>query len=79
MPGQTDETEAIMRWLAEEISPDTYVNVMGQYQPQFEVGQPGRDGQPRYASIDRRPSGEEMAAAFAAARTAGLHRLDARS
>ncbi len=30
MPGQTNETEAIMRWLAEEISRHTYVNIMGQ-------------------------------------------------
>jgi putative pyruvate formate lyase activating enzyme len=78
MPGQTDEAEAIMCWLADEISPETYVNVMGQYQPQFQVGQIGRDGKPRYAPIDRRPNAGEIAAARSAAREAGLHRLDAR-
>ena len=37
MPGQTEEAAAIFRWLSEEISPDTYVNVMGQYRPEYEV------------------------------------------
>jgi putative pyruvate formate lyase activating enzyme len=78
MPGQTDECEAIMAWLAEEISPDTYVNVMGQYQPQYQVGEIAHDGTPRYASINRRPTALEMAAAHGAARAAGL-RLDARA
>ena len=78
MPGQTEECEAIMRWLATEISPDTYVNVMGQYQPQYQVGEIARDGQPRYASINRRPTRGEMAAARSAARSAGALRLDAR-
>ena len=78
MPGQSDETEAIMRWLAEEISPDTYVNIMGQYQPQYEVGEIARDGRTRYVSIDRSPSSLEMEAAYQAARAAGLSRLDMR-
>ena len=79
MPGQTEECEAIMRWLANEISPETYVNVMGQYQPQYQVGEIARDGKPRYASINRRPTHQEMAAAYGAAHAAGLHRLDARA
>ena len=79
MPGQTEETEAIMRWLASEISPNTYVNIMGQYQPQYQVGEIARDGKPRYQAIDRRPTRGEMAAAYQAARDAGLTRLDRRS
>jgi len=51
---------------------------MDQYQPQYQVGEIARDGKPRYASIDRRPSAEEIAAARSAAREAGLYRLDAR-
>ena len=78
MPNQTEECEAIMKWLADEVSPETYVNVMGQYQPQYQVGEIGRDGRPRYESIGRRASDEEMVAAHAAARRAGLRRLDAR-
>ena len=79
MPAQTDEAEAIMRWLADEVSPDTYVNVMGQYQPQYQVGEIARDGKPRYESIDRQPTDHEIAAARVAARAAGLSRLDARA
>jgi putative pyruvate formate lyase activating enzyme len=78
MPGQTDETAALMQWLADEISPDTYVNVMGQYHPGYEVGQIARDGSPRYAEINRRSTREELAAAYAAARDAGLWRFDSR-
>jgi putative pyruvate formate lyase activating enzyme len=78
MPGQTDETAALMQWLADEISPDTYVNVMEQYHPDYEVGQIARDGSPRHAEIDRRPTREEIAAAYAAARDAGLWRFDGR-
>ena len=78
MPGQLDEAEAIFRWLAEEISPDTYVNVMDQYRPQYRVGTPGLDGKPRYEEVDRRPWSEEIARAFEAARSAGLWRFDER-
>ena len=70
---------AILRWLAEEISPDTYVNLMGQYRPAYEVGQIARDGSVRYAEIARRPHPEEIEAAHQAARRAGLWRFDERA
>ena len=73
MPGQLEETEAIFRWLADEISRDTYVNIMGQYRPEHRV--PGND---RYRDINRRVRRDEMAAAYAAARVAGLWRFDER-
>jgi putative pyruvate formate lyase activating enzyme len=73
MPGQTAEAAAIFRWLAQEISPDTYLNIMGQYRPDHRV-----PGNPRYADVDRAPTRAEMAAAFAAAREAGLWRFDTR-
>jgi putative pyruvate formate lyase activating enzyme len=77
MPGQSDEAEAIFRWLAEELSPDSYVNIMGQYRPEYEVGQIARDGvAAKYAEIDRRPGHEEIARAYEAARRAGLWRFD---
>jgi putative pyruvate formate lyase activating enzyme len=79
MPGQTDEAAAILRWLAEEISPDTYLNLMGQYRPDYQVGEIGRDGRARHPEIDRRPTPEEMRAAGAAARDAGLWRFDRRA
>jgi putative pyruvate formate lyase activating enzyme len=78
MPGQTGEAAEIFRWLAEEISPDTWVNLMGQYRPAYQVGEIARDGEPRYPEIERRPTPEEMEAAHAAARAAGLWRLDER-
>jgi putative pyruvate formate lyase activating enzyme len=78
MPGQLDEATGIFRWLAAEVSPDTYVNIMAQYRPAFEVGRPGRDGRPRYGEIDRGPARGEVAAAYDAARAAGLYRFDER-
>jgi putative pyruvate formate lyase activating enzyme len=78
MPGQAEETAAILDWLAREVSSDTYVNVMGQYRPEYRVGVPSaRDDRP-FPEIDRRPYGTEMQSAFAAARRAGLWRLDER-
>ncbi len=79
MPGQTDEAAAIMQWLAEEISPDTYVNLMGQYRPEYEVGEIARDGSRKHLEIDRRPTPRELHDATAAARDAGLWRFDARA
>lgn len=78
MPGQTDEAQAIFNWLATELSPDTYVNIMGQYSPQYQVGEIARNGQPKYASIGRRPRIRELDRAQAQARAAGLWRLDQR-
>jgi putative pyruvate formate lyase activating enzyme len=71
MPGQGAETTAILHWLAEEISPNTYLNIMDQYRPDHRV-----PGNPRYGDIDRRVWPEEVNAALAAARRAGLGRLD---
>jgi putative pyruvate formate lyase activating enzyme len=73
MPGQTAEAASIFQWLADELSPDTYVNIMSQYRPQYQVG----DVQ-KYADIDRRSSEEEMKNAYRAARAAGLWRFDER-
>jgi putative pyruvate formate lyase activating enzyme len=78
MPGQTDEAEAILGWLATAVSPDTYVNVMGQYRPDHKVGEAGRDARPRFAEIGRPVGAREMDAAFAAGRRAGLWRFDVR-
>jgi putative pyruvate formate lyase activating enzyme len=70
MPGLGAETAAILRWLAEELSPDTFVNLMAQYRPEHRV-----PGSGRYADIDRRVSPAELADARQAAREAGLWRL----
>ena len=78
MPGQTEEAAAIFEWLAREVSPDTYVNIMGQYRPEYQVGEIAANGSVKYPEIRRRPSTEEMAAAYEAARRAGLWRFDER-
>ncbi len=75
MPGQLEEAAAIFRWLAEELSPDTYVNIMGQYRPEYEIGGMGRDGGKKYDEIDRRPQQDELRRAQVAARDAGLWRF----
>ena len=74
MPGQENESEAIFRFLAEEVSPDTFVNIMAQYRPAHRVGR--GDSAAAYEDIDRRPSQQELKHAYAAARAAGLWRFD---
>jgi len=75
MPGATDETERILRWLAEEISPETYVNVMDQYHPDGRVvREPGR-----YPMLERRITADEHRAALRLARDVGLSRIDVRN
>jgi putative pyruvate formate lyase activating enzyme len=76
MPGQEDETAAIFEWLATELSPDTYVNIMSQYHPEYQVGPADQKG--KYLDINRRPYVEELQAAYNAAFHTGLTRLDKR-
>ena len=78
MPGQSDEAAAIFQWLAKQLSPDTYVNIMGQYRPDHEVGRRRPDGTAQYEEIDRRPTRSELQDADDAARQAGLWRFDQR-
>ena len=79
MPGQLDESTEIFAWLASELSADTYVNIMGQYRPEYEVGQIARDGSPRYDEINRRPARDELTEAFESALRAGPWRLEGRA
>ena len=72
MPGYLNETEAIMRFLAEEVSRDTYVNVMAQYRPANKVGVE------KYPELNRRITSQEYRAAIEFAHQAGLWRLDER-
>jgi putative pyruvate formate lyase activating enzyme len=70
LPGKLDETRAVLEWIARELGPDTYVNLMDQYRPAWKV----RGGV--YPEIDRRPSGRELRQAFRMAEEVGLRRLD---
>jgi len=71
MPGDIAGTRAIMEWLAREISPDTYVNLMDQYHPA------GRATE--FPELSRPLSRSEFQRAVVDARSAGLRRLDAGS
>jgi putative pyruvate formate lyase activating enzyme len=73
MPGQLDETEAILRFVAEELGTGCYVNLMAQY---YVSGKVGQDGQ--YVEIARGIHRDEYTQALAFANELGL-RLDPRS
>jgi len=73
MPGDAAGTREVTQWIAAELGPDTYVNVMPQYHPA------GRVSHKEYAEIGRAISADEFRQAVRQARAAGLCRLDARS
>ncbi len=60
-------TEEVVRFLADEISQDTYTNIMAQYYPCYKAGE--------HPSLDRRITNGEYRKAVKAARKAGLKRL----
>jgi len=68
MPGGVAGTREVMRFLAQEISPNTYVNLMDQYYPY------GRAD--RYPEIARPITAEEFQEALEITLQEGIHRLD---
>ena len=70
LPNGLAGTAKIAQFLADEISPDTYINVMRQYRPAYEAWE--------CESLDRRITEAEYQAAVQAAKDAGLHRFDQR-
>ena len=72
MPEQIAGTRQVMRWIAQELSPHTYVNVMAQYYPA------GKVSRQEYPEINRRLTSPEYEAALDEAGRAGLKRLDPR-
>ncbi len=72
MPGDIAGTAEIMQWIAAELGPETYVNVMKQYYPA------GRVNQENFPEINRHLTAGEFLAAVDSAHSAGLHRLDPR-
>ncbi len=72
MPGGLDETRAILEWIATELGPNTYVNLMDQYAPA------GKVSAVKFSEINRRLYPEEFREAQRIAREVGLRRLDAR-
>ena len=74
MPGQGAETREILDVLAGEISPQTFVNVMGQYRPLGDLQTAA--GRARLPEIAARPTPREVAAARDYARRLGLRLSD---
>ena len=68
LPGGLAGTPETARFLAEEISRDTYINIMAQYRPCYHAHE--------HPLLDRPITRKEYADAVAACRAAGLHRFD---
>jgi len=73
MPGLAEETRQILKWIADELGPDTYVNLMDQYSPA------GKVGSTDYTEINRRITSKEYEAALETAHAIGFRRLDNRA
>jgi putative pyruvate formate lyase activating enzyme len=66
MPGGVDSTEAVLRFIAEEISPHSYVNIMDQYRPEYRAHE--------YPEISRRITHKEYMEATQIAKRFRLYR-----
>jgi putative pyruvate formate lyase activating enzyme len=60
-------TAEIMEFIADEISPDTYINIMDQYRPQYRALE--------HPPLNRRITSREYREAMKIAKNAGLHRF----
>ena len=86
MPGKEAEGMEIMKFLATEVSPDSFVNIMEQYHPDAHVGKKkrGKRGRTedeqteevRYPEINRPVTSDEVACIRKAAVEAGLWRFN---
>ncbi len=68
LPGGLAGTREIMRFIAERVSRNSYVNVMDQYRPCYRASE--------FRELNRRITREEFEQAVRWAQEAGLHRLD---
>lgn len=68
MPGGISDSPEAMRFIAEEISRDTYVNIMDQYRPCYKAFE--------HPPLDRRITRAEYEEAVRAALEAGLRRIE---
>lgn len=71
LPADLAGTRDILRFLAQEISADTYLNLMDQYRPCYKASE--------YPELNRRITPEEYARAVGWAKELGLTRLDERA
>jgi len=70
LPEELAGTAEIARFLAEEISPDTYINIMDQYRPCYSAFE--------LPPLNRAITRAEHELALEQAQSAGLHRFDRR-
>ena len=70
LPNDLAGTKDILHFLAQEISPDTYLNLMDQYRPAYKAH--------HFPELDRPLTRREFANALQMAHDAGLQRLDQR-
>ena len=68
LPGDKAGSSAILRFIAEEISKDTYLNIMDQYRPAYQACQ--------YPDLNRRITRSEYQAVIRDAEEWGFGRLD---
>jgi putative pyruvate formate lyase activating enzyme len=68
MPNRIAGTDAVLRFLAEEVSPNTYINLMDQYRPCYRAG--------TFPELDRPITSPEFREALNVARSYGLKCLD---
>ena len=68
LPHNLAGTRQIVRFVADEISPNTYLNLMAQYRPAYKAS--------HYPELNRRITSEEYNATVQMAHEAGLMRLD---
>lgn len=70
LPNGLAGTDEIVHFLAGQISPNTYLNLMDQYRPAYNAQ--------RFPKLKRRATQQEFQAAVDMAHAVGLHRLDKR-
>jgi putative pyruvate formate lyase activating enzyme len=70
MPRNMAGTREVMKFLARDVSPHTYLNLMDQYAPA------GKVSSEKFPEINRSITGQEYSNAMVFARKAGLHRFD---
>ena len=68
LPGEIAGTAKVLRFIAEEVSRETYVNLMSQYYPAYQTR--------RFPEINRRPTAAELDRALCLAREMGLTRIE---
>jgi putative pyruvate formate lyase activating enzyme len=68
LPENLAGTDRILAFIARDISPDTYLNLMDQYRPCYRADE--------FPPLDRRPTRAEFLTALSRASECGLHRLD---